>query len=784
MTQQLQTSIARIQATTSRTQTAKAKLGTKTPKTQPAKARIRVSTQRTQTALARIRAITQKTQTALARIQATTNRTQAAKARISALSARTQAAKARIRVIAAKLQTARARIAAANLAIRPAAKPGLFIQYGDVTLDESNGILITSPFDAADTSVFGNWYCEFRVRLRPEEITGNTTSDDATFATRIANIDTKLRLPRQRLLVQFGSTIYRDWNFNLASQTAFLITPELDLIKENRRDFTYGFRVRCQFPGNIPNNAFRRESLTNIIDGLMQRRIVSSTATWTSSPGVNAYDQYLTNGENFFNAYLPPNRNDQYGNQGQWIRADENPVSFNDEKSICTASRVYWEVFAGRRDSLSQTLTIIDNRRVFICPSTWAPTATGTALQNYLDGGDIWYNKNLPAPSEANASWVLISDNPQFNDRDGPLASGGPGAGVLTVTRTYHEVVKGLREFHVEVNTAANQLRQIVIHGFYYPTGAQTAQTNYTNGIQLLVSDVLKAQVPPVTRYESLSVPKYEGYGTKSQIYFFRHTYNEIAYPQGQGGTDDPNITISSLDIDTDVPADPQSQPTGVTLTRLQRVTAKFTAIVNYQKNQDPAKLWTPSVRPYILNAVATKLGAAATVDLYDEQVGVGLHNNTLHGTLFLFVTGGSTLSMKVWQKLILIPGREFVPRGDGTNLTGYPYRRPVEKILIRHAEYEYVVNNLAAPDPFNSASVSGFGMISTGKKGIDSWNEQNDSGPLQSTSGWFIDSRSPEAYSEFDFPTTRGVGFQTNYHIQHEVWRYLSSVDQGPSIP
>ena len=769
-----QTSVARIQLTQNRNQSSVAHVATPTPRTQPSKARIQHTTARTQSSVGKVRAVTTQTTTSVANVQATTLKTQPSKARITATTPRTQPAKGKIRVTTAQLQLSRARIGPANLAVHPPAKPALFASYGGYTLDEANGIVITTPYDAADTSIFGNWYCRFRCRLRPDERAGDDDVDDQRFTARIQNLEAKLRIPRQELVVKFGSAVVRDWTFNQASQTAFLIYPELELLEENRRDYTYGFRVRCQFPGNIPNNAFRRESLTARGTSLRQNRTCSITATWTSSPGLTALQNYQNNGDPFFTAYLPPNGSDEYGNPGTWIRADELPVATNDEDSLCTATRVYWECFNGRRESEAKRVATIADRRLFTCPSTWVASPGVTALQNYLDGGDNFYNNVLPPITGSGYAWVLVDEEPSYNDQNG----------ILTVVRSYHEVLRGNREYQVRVTTLPAQIRQVVVSGSYYQTGATSAYANYQADVLNLVTGVLKGLTPPVTRYEHKSVPKYEGYDQNQQRYFFTWTINELAYPQGPS-TDDPNVTIQTLDLEVDLPREPEAFSQAIVPTRLQRVVARFTATVDYTQNQNPAGLWTSYVRSFVINAVATKL-VATTLDYVDERVSVGLHGNTISGTLFLIVTNTNVIRYQVDQTVIQVPQRDFVALGDGTDLSAFAYRDVAEKILIRNALVEYVVGFGNAPVVFapGDLNVSGFGLIDTGEFAQDNWNRQLQPGALDLGSGWFLDRRAARPFAQTDIPTTRGVaGFKTVVHLQTETWRYLSALisDDNP---
>jgi len=758
---------ALVQATTSRTQTAKANLGIATPKTIVGKSRITGTSAKTTTAKARIQGTTPKTQTSVGRIQGTAAQAVLGKARLTAATQRLQTSLSRLTNVSQQTITGQSRIGPNNLRVRPPAPPALTVSYGGFRLDESNGIQIISEPNHRDNSVFGTWSCTFRIHMEKSASVGDVDRDDAKFDGWVQAAQTALNIPRQELLVKFGKQTLRDWNFNQSAQTAFLIYPELTLLQSDRRNFVYKFTVQCQFPGNIPNNAFRRESDTQISDSLRTRRVAVMQATWTSSPGKTAVDNYNDGGDAFFTAFLFANRKDQYDNQGQWIRVDEDPVRFNDERSLCTARRVYWEVFSGRRDSMAKDIRTIENRDVFQAPSTWVATPTKTALQQYMDAGDIYYSRILPAPPDNDGAWVLVYEDPEYNDQNG----------IVTVTRTYHAVVRGLRQYVAEVTTDAAQLRHVKVRGTYYKTEID-AKVNYDNDIDNLIADVLKKY--SITRYEARSIPKIERYGTTGKTYDFEWTIHEIAYPQGPGGYDNPNITVNTLELDGEIPWDAQTIPNGVSVNRLQKVVARFSATVDFTKNQDPASLWKGGVRAFVLNAAATRLGSDITVDLVHEQVGVGLDKNTLVGKLFLLVTGGNVLMLRMSQELILIPGIDFAARADGTQFSSFPFPDVADKILVRSYIMEYVANNASVPDPFAAESASGLAIIQTGMTAKDNWTLQNtpDADLSSNLPGWFVDRRAPKPSSVKETPTTRGVGFQTVMREVVEVWRWMENIE------
>lgn len=654
-----------------------------------------------------------------------------------------------------------------------AATPRLTVQYGSYSIDESNGCILSSEYDADDTRIFGSFYIEFRCRLLAQ--TGVVATDDAAFKTLIAALEAALLVPRQRLLVKFGAQPFRDWNYGTSpAQTALLIEPELKLIEENCRDYRYGFRVRCQFPGNVPGNYFRRESLTQIGTSLRERRTVTISGQWTSDTTKTAYQRYLdSTADNFFTGALPANFTDAItGTVGTWELFSQDP-SYNDENSVLNVTRTYWEIFHGRRDAQRLTINTIGGRRVCTIPSVWAASVAQGALENYNSYGDALFADWLPTPV-ASGEWVLVDEEPSVNDQDGLLA----------VTRTYHEVVHGLRQYEVHVTTGANGLRRVVVSGVFYATQSTTAFNNYSAQVVGLVNLAIANE--GIIRYESHSIPKVTGYDTTGLRYFFEWTILELAYAQG-ASVDDPNVTFETLDIQTLVPFEAQAIGSTIVPDRLKTVEARFVAVIDYQQNQDPVGLWQSGLRDHVLGAVTSKLGSyVSAVEVVEEDVGPGLHSNQLVGTLRMIVTGGSILSYNLVQRITQVPGRDFVGRGDGTPFSYYPYRALPEKLLYRECTLEYVVGS-APTDFFADTTLSGFGIVDTGATAQASVDAQNATSTL-SFSEWFIDRRASEPYSYTDVPTTRGDGssgspYRTVVHRQVENWRFCAALEPGTTI-
>ena len=658
-----------------------------------------------------------------------------------------------------------------------AATPRLAASYGGFTLDETNGIVISTGYTNPEGPETGSFTIEFWLRLlNPTHV---LATDDAAFKTLLDTMTVALKIPRQSLQVTYGSSTVKDWHSG-ASGTAFMITPLLRKMPESTvRAHKYMFTVTCQLPGNVPSNVYRRESLTTVGTSKRARRSVHFTATWTAGGGDLSYARYLANADTFYTAYLPANITDQHGTTGVWVKADENPAH-QDEDSILTASAEFWELFAGRRDSSVMTDTTLDNNRTFQGSGTWVSDATHTALQNYVDNGDTYFGGILPTPI-GGGEWILVDANPTYNDAND----------ILTVTRAYQEVVSGLRENRVRVTTDGSGLRHVELSGVYYTTAAHSAKYNYDNNIATLVTGVMAAQTPGISHYESHSVPKITEQGPLGNTYSFKWTLNELAYPQSGGASptwDDTNVIFEMLNVQLTRPFDKQAQTGALTVVRLQYGIAKFIANIDFQANQDPMALWDAGLRAHTHNAILTKLGAGVSaINITDENVDVGLHDNQIVGTLKFISTGSADIIwMHLKQTLTQVPGIRFRDRADGTAFSAKAYRRPPKKLLHREGACEWVVGN-SPPVLFNTGDniVSGFGLIDTGQSAQESIDMQND--PAEFDGGgkvWHINGDAPAPYSYTDEPSSWGdSGFQTVVHAQIEDWIYIENIEPGTEI-
>lgn len=663
------------------------------------------------------------------------------------------------------------------------AVPKMAVSYGAFDLDEATGCLVTTPYDTLDQPTDGSVYLEFHCRLTEANRTGVEATDDALFYGYVAALETALRIPRQRFLAQTNGITVKDLNFG-SGMTAFLITPELRLLEEKQHDYKYSLRIRCGYVGNVVGNAYRITSSTTIGDSLSERRMCSIMATWTASNGETAYANFLAGAADFYAAYLPANLVDQHSTTGLWTQQSEDP-RFNDEQvassvggSLLTVTRVYWEIFAGRRASETKTVTTIGDQRVCTIAALYAASPDGpyNALQNFADNGGAFFAAQLPTPL-TNGAWVLVSSDPVYVDT----------IGTLQVTNTYQECIHGLARYTSVVTADRAGIRTLVVDGVYYATGATAARTNYTNNVQTLVTALLAAE--SITHFEALSVPLVTRTDQNGLRFFFTWTIHELAIAQGTGGFDNTNVTMEWINLEVTKPFDGQSVTAGNPVTRLQTVEATFIATISLASSggTDPVTLWNDGLRAYVVTLCGTKLGAdVSTVEVVGERVGAGFHINQLVGRLTLVVEGGGVLWCRIIQCLVQVPGRDFAPRADGTAFSYYPYRCPPEMLLHREATCEYVVGT-TPPVLFAESdnTVSGFGLMDMGTDAQSSIDAQNSSSTMDVGENWFIDRRAAEPFSVLSAPTTRGDmgGFETVVVKQVENWRYVAALEPGTTL-
>lgn len=666
--------------------------------------------------------------------------------------------------------------------------------YGGFALNASNGITISSEYATAETWL--QWartgVCRFRFNVTQPN-TGNVATDDTAFGVLVAAVETNLTLPRQALLLKIMGATVLDWNWTGGhSGTAFGIKPELTLVRANARDYLYEFACKCEFPGNVSGNNFRRESSTQVSFGLSQRQICVISAEWTTGGGLSALANYLANGNTFFNAYLPANTTDQYSVTGVWTLAFTDQGPWDDEVAKIVVRRVYWEVFAGRQearvelDEITTGTTLgtsrLETRRICRIPSRWAAnTPSGnSALENYLANGATYYGNALPAEISG-GSWVLVDANPTWSDEDS-----SSGFGVLTVVHTYHEVDStGNWEFHVSESFNDVNARVLTVSGTYYPSGSNTAKQNYAAGIAGLLASIVTAS--GITNSSAKTLPAYEGYDTPNLTYRFTRTVHEILYPQNGSAYADTNLVITTLDLKHQIPYNPQSQTSAITVQRLNTVKAVFTAKFDGQVNTNPTAYWASTLLPHVLTQTTSLLGAGvSSVMIIDEDVGpiVGDQQNTFSGTLWLIVLGGSVFSLRMIQRHTQRSIRDFVGKGDGTPKSYFAFFKvPLyAEELYREAWCEWIVGGAGTPPVLFATGdltpVSGVNFIDPGINAGASLTLQA-TNPLTQSSGWFCDLLVEEI-----LPTDRGLGspdFQTCLSHVIENWINTTSVASAP---
>lgn len=423
---------------------------------------------------------------------------------------------------------------------------------------------------------------------------------------------------------------------------------------------------------------------------------------------------------------------------------------------------------AWRQDSSTLVATTMLGRRTATITGVWTASSAGTALANYQANGDAFFNAYLPTPV-ANGEWEKVSDPPLYDDENA----------VLQVTRTYLEVVNGLREYQVQVDQPQNQTKVVTISGFYMPTtttpGNFTAQQNYANNVGALATNILAAV--GLVNYEGTSVPKKLGYDTTGQRYFFTHVYKEILLNESASAVDDPNVADHTLTVALEQPHGPQTITPSIKVQRLQRASATYVAIFDKTQTTDPNSIWAGGLRSYVVSLISSKLGSIS-VGVEDEQIDVSPDGNSLTARLSCFVKGSNVLSLQLREKIRRTGALNLVPLANGAAHAYFPYKQPPRKVLSRAAVAEILVGQ-PIPKLFGDTQASGFDLVATGISAQESLDQQELGNVPSSVPGWIC-----VGLDEDHFPTSRGDddSFQTVLVTQAEDWIYVASFASGAS--
>lgn len=255
------------------------------------------------------------------------------------------------------------------------------VTYGGFALGSANGCYLQAVDEKTSIRISypeGSFRCRFVVVLASP--TGVASTDNTSFSNLCTAVEAALRKPNQRLQVVLGNNRI-DWNPASGSRSAFRIRAECRKTggeQDSARTAEYEFEVRCLFPADLSGANNRvPESFTEAQTTISGRRIVTAQASWTASSSQTALQNYTTDGDTYFTGVLPtPVTN------GEWVKVSEDP-RYDDENTVLTVTRVYWEVVSGLREyEVSVERTPSQARRVTVS-GIYTKTASNTAKTNH-----------------------------------------------------------------------------------------------------------------------------------------------------------------------------------------------------------------------------------------------------------------------------------------------------------------------------------------------------------------------------------------------------------------
>lgn len=414
-------------------------------------------------------------------------------------------------------------------------------------------------------------------------------------------------------------------------------------------------------------------------------------------------------------------------------------------------------------ESTTETVSTITGRRTVVATAGWKGSSNTTALAEYTTNGDTYFATILPTPV-ASGEWLKVDENPQYDDENAELV----------VTRTYWEVVNGLREVDVSVERGPSRIRRVTISGMYTKTASNTAKVNHDNNVATLVSNVMTAV--GVTSYNSVATLQTESYGTTEEQYFFRRVLDEIVYAQSTS-TDDTHVVSYSLTVGSRTPFTPRAITSSIRPEQIKTYTAFYEADIDKDQSTDLKNLWETKYRAHAVNAVQTKLNAT-NVALEEEDYSSDLTGNRIVAKLTLTARGSDVLSLELSERIQRTTSVNPRPRADGTPHSYFLFRSPPQKLLLRTARIEYVAGS-QTPEVFKPGdTASGLDLVNTGQTVFQAL-DNLERGVLPNFPGWLA-----LAGDAVKTPLTRGQNeeFSTIVLVQSESWLFVEKLEQAPN--
>lgn len=330
-------------------------------------------------------------------------------------------------------------------------------------------------------------------------------------------------------------------------------------------------------------------------------------------------------------------------------------------------------------ESSFEVLTTIAQRRVAVGVSTWTGNDTQTALQVYAANGNAYYAAKLPSTSGA---WVLAENRTSVDDE----------TATLRASRTYWEVLNGLKEYEVGVHYDTNSSRTVTISGTYTATSGNTARDNYSNvatGVVVLTSTIMTSL--GITYYESEPIVKEERQLTfpDDQV-FFKRVIKEIIYKQSLSLPD--TVGIRDYDINVSLVEDigAYSKPQTKGINRLKKATCNYMAILDKQlpAGYDQYRFWSEYGYNLCIATIKDRL-RVSSVSVEGKSLTINPERTKIEASMSVFVKGTGYISAAYTETISDTSGIEMHDLASGEEYhcsiqKGFPVRMLSKTFVAR----------------------------------------------------------------------------------------------------
>jgi hypothetical protein len=364
----------------------------------------------------------------------------------------------------------------------------------------------------------------------------------------------------------------------------------------------------------------------------------------------------------------------------------------------------------GRADSTTGYEATIRGRRAQTIAASYTALTTNDALSQYkASTTNAWFQGQLQTPV-AGGEWELASETFSWDDE-------GTGGRTLNVTRVYFEAVNGLREWTVTKALSPSQALLVTISGTYIPTSTYaSAKAAHDADVSTFITNTLPALFPGVP-FDAKPTQSAESKQTVDGMYPFSVTFEQIVYPQGPSGNDDPNVTSFTLNVQLSTPFDANTVLSGAEEPQsLQTATAIYSAAVdvNSANGTDMQSLWSSKYQAHCTAAIKAKLRATNLITRVVD-LGLDLTANRIAAQVNCIVWGSNLISLLMSEQTDESPAGNPVPMASSEPHEYWLFWGTASLILTRVATCEFIVGT-SPPDFWAQGGLaSGFKFIDVG---------------------------------------------------------------------